>query len=196
MRQPSFTTRQVGYICHVTLPTIIDWVDRGLLPAFKTIGGHRRILKNDLVTFLKKNKFPIPDELAQLDSIKILIVDDDQKVLKSISEVLKKKGNNYKVYTAADGFEAGQSVNRLKPDIVLLDLKLPGMDGFRVCQLIRKHDKKTKVIAMSGYGSEKNRKKILSTGANYFLTKPINIDKLLKTIDRSLNIKMNIFKEE
>ena len=64
MEQTIFTTHQIGKICGVTMQTVIDWEKQGKLTAYKTLGGHRRVKKEDLISFLKKNKFPIPDELA------------------------------------------------------------------------------------------------------------------------------------
>ncbi len=190
MNRKVFTTRQVGHICNVTFTTIIDWIEKGQLKAHKTLGGHRRVLKKDLINFLKKNNFPIPEELEYEDLKKLLIVDDDPKILNSLSTVLKKKNDIFKIYTAVDGFEAGQKVVKYKPDIVLLDLKLPGIDGFRVCQLIKKHDNKIKIIAITGYYSEITKKKIFSAGANCFFKKPIDLEELLKAIENLLNIKV------
>ncbi len=63
MIKDNYTTRQVGRICHVTVSAVINWIDNGVLHAFKTIGGHRRVLRKDLIDFLLKHNFPMPAEL-------------------------------------------------------------------------------------------------------------------------------------
>ncbi len=182
MIKDNYTTRQVGRICHVTVSAVINWIDDGVLHAFKTIGGHRRVLRKDLIDFLTKHNFPMPPELGFSGEKKILIIDDDKRFLKSFIAVLKKKIHRCEIHTASDGFEAGRAFTRIKPDLVLLNLKLRGIDGFRVCKLIRKIDNKSIIIAITGYASDESRKKALSAGANYYFPKPINIEKLLDTI--------------
>ncbi len=182
MIKDNYTTRQVGKICHVTVSAVINWIDSGVLHAFKTIGGHRRVLRKDLIDFLTKHNFPIPVELEFSGEKKILIIDDDKRFLKSFIALLKKRIGKCEIHTASDGFEAGRAFTRIKPDLILLDLKLPGIDGFRVCKLIRKYDNKSIIIAITGYNSDESRRKALSAGANYYFAKPANIDELLDTV--------------
>ncbi len=192
MKKTIFTTFIIAKLLDVYPTTIANWIDQGKLKAFSTPGGHRRVANKDLLEFLKKYKMPVPDELIILKSPnkkKVLIVDDDPKVLKSIAAVLKKKSKKYTVFTATDGFEAGQAVIELKPDLMILDIMLPGIDGFKVCRTTRKKNKEIKIIAVTGYHDEKNKKKILSAGADFYLRKPINIDELLNRMNDLLGKK-------
>lgn len=189
MINASYTTRQISHICHVTVPTVAHWVDNGDLKAFKTLGGHRRVLLTNLIIFLEKFDFPVPKELLTAKEERILIIDDDPKILKSLSNIIKKSNKNYKIFTASNGFEAGQSISRIKPDLVILDLMLPGIDGFEVCKLIRQYEKKIKIIAITGFDTKENRSKIIAAGANFYYKKPLNNQKLLKTIN-------NIFRRD
>ncbi len=94
------------------------------------------------------------------------------------------------IFTASDGFEAGHQVTKLKPDLVLLDIKLPGIDGFKVCKLIKKYDSNIKIIAITGHPSEKIRKKILQSGAHYYLKKPIGFEDLSPIFKKIFKIKI------
>jgi CheY-like chemotaxis protein len=88
------------------------------------------------------------------------------------------------VSVAHSGYIAGNLIPRFKPDVVLLDLMMPGVDGFEVCRLI-KQDLETRfirVIAMSGYCSEENRIEIVSAGAEACLAKPFTIEELQRTL--------------
>ncbi len=180
MQETRYTTRQVAKICQVNIATVINWIDKGGLKAFKTYGGHRRVQQKDLIPFMKKLGFPIPKELISEAYNKVLVVDDDPKVLKSITASLKRNHKICQFYTAESGFEAGWKTRHIKPDIVILDIRMPGIDGFKVCDMIREKDKDVKIIAITGYPSEAARKKILSKGANVYLKKPLNIEKLIK----------------
>ncbi len=192
MKKTTFTTFIIAKLLDVYPTTVANWIDHGKLKAFTTPGGHRRVNGKNLLEFLKKYKMPVPEELISPESHnkkKVLIVDDDPKVLKSIAIVLKKKTKKYTVFTATDGFEAGQAVIELKPDLMILDIMLPGIDGFKVCLTTRKKNKEIKIIAVTGYHDEKNKKKIMSSGADAYLTKPINIDELLNCMEDLLEKK-------
>ena len=138
--KPVLTTFEAARLCHVSPLSIINWVNAGRLPAFRTPGGHRRIRREDLITFMRDNGLPLPEELSQgAGRRKVLIVDDEPAILKLLAEQLKRQTKDpFEVATASDGFEAGRLVASLRPDVVILDLRMPGVDGFQVCKTIRK----------------------------------------------------------
>ena len=95
--------------------------------------------------------------------------------------MLSLASGDVKVELAYDGFEAGQKIEIFQPNIVLLDLMMPGLDGYEVCHRI-KQDPRTKsirIIAMTGYPTEENKEHILSEGAEICLAKPLNREQLL-----------------
>lgn len=173
-------------MCDVDLSTVINWINQGKLIAYKTPGRHRRVKKEDLVKFLEEYNMPIPKALQGKQ--KILIVDDDAAVSDLIVRTLRKEKDIIDIKVSHDGFDAGKQVGLLKPDLVILDLKLPGIDGFQICKNI-KSDPKTKharILAISGYATPENRKKIISYGANCFMAKPFDVDDLVKRIKKLL----------
>ncbi|MFN0117957.1 MAG: response regulator [Elusimicrobiota bacterium] len=182
-----YTTFQVSQFCSVDITTVMSWVNQGKLKAYKTPGGHRRIQEQDLVEFFNKYKMPIPDELKNQER-RILVVDDDAELLKIILRSLKKISIPFIVETAKDGFSAGQKWVSFKPDLVVLDLYLPGVDGFDICASMKKTEKKkkTKVLAITGYVTPANQKRILDSGANDFLAKPFIPKQLLKKVEQLL----------
>ncbi len=184
MIKDNYTTRQVGRICHVTVTAVINWINSGVLQAFKTIGGHRRVLRKDLIDFLINHKFPIPAELEFSEEKQILIIDDDKKFLQSIITLLKKEIGKCKIHTASDGFEAGRAFTKIKPYLIFLNLKLQGIDGFKICKLIRKYENKSIIITMDSSSSDENKRKALSAGANHHFTKPPNVEELLNTVKK------------
>jgi len=183
-----FTTSEIGKIFGVTRICVYKWIKEGKLPAIRIPGGKYRVLKKDLIEFIKKaGKDKYLDLVSELvENKKILIVDDDKKILDVLKEYIENKNPDFKIYIADNGFDAGSIITRIHPDIVILDLLMPGMDGFEVCRKI-KIDPSTeniKVIAMTGYPDKKNIEKIKKAGADYILEKPIDFKKLEKLIER------------
>jgi CheY-like chemotaxis protein len=187
MKKRTFTTFDIARMLDVYPTTVADWADSGKLKAFNTPGGHRRVLQPDLVKFLRRHKMPLPDGLAPA-AIKILVVDDDPVILELVTGLLKSVKKGYKIFTAADGFEAGRLLGLHDPQLVVLDLKLPGIDGFEVCRQIKEQHSRTRVLAITGYDNEENRRKIMKAGADAFLGKPFRMAKLLAECGRLLSL--------
>ena len=150
------------------------WAQKGLLPSETTPGGHRRFLLRDVEQFRSRGG------QRQDAPLRVLVVEDDVQVMDYLLELLPEMSHPLVVETARDGFEAGSKLLSFAPDVVLLDLMMPGMNGWDVCRRV-KSDPATaaiRVIAMTGYPSELNVRKILEAGAEYCLSKPIDADKL------------------
>jgi excisionase family DNA binding protein len=184
--KPVFTTFEAAKLCHVSPLSIINWVNAGRLPAFRTPGGHRRIRREDLVRFMRDNAIPLPEELCDGSGRRrVLVVDDEVSIREVIAEYLTGRTNPYDVVTAADGFEAGRLVATFRPDVVLLDLRMPGLDGFQVCRTIKADPgtAATLVIAMTGYHTPETEARILECGALRCVAKPIEPSALAAMID-------------
>ncbi len=168
------STFDTAKLLGVDMATVIDWCQQGKLQAFKTPGGHRRISPDDLIKFLKQYKMPIPSQLNQYACIKCLVVDDEPDIRKVITHVIKSIDPAAEVYQASDGFEAGAKALEFLPSIVILDLGLPGIDGFNVCKHIRNNQRfnHTKILAITGKDFPDAKTRILSAGANDYLPKP------------------------
>jgi len=159
-------------------------VNTGKLPAYRTPGGHRRITRKNLVEFLKKYKMPVPPCLTNDTGKRILIVDDDKEMVRMLSRALKHANSTYETAFAYDGFEVGRQLLVFQPDVVILDIMLPGLNGFRVCQSIRSDETtgNVKILAITGYDSPEVRQKILESGADCYMPKPLEIKKLTEKV--------------
>jgi excisionase family DNA binding protein len=181
-----FTTFEAAKLCHVSPLSIINWVNAGRLAAFRTPGGHRRIRREDLILFMRDNGLPLPEELKQGSGRrKVLIVDDETSIREILSEHLTTRPKPYEVVTAADGFEAGRLAATFRPDVVVLDLRMPGLDGFQTCRTIKAdpESSNTIVIAMTGYYSPETEQRILDCGALRCFAKPLEPSMLSNFID-------------
>jgi len=186
MNKSVFTTFETAKLCHVSPLSIINWVNAGRLPAFRTPGGHRRIRREDLVRFMKDSGIPLPDDLQEgSGKQRVLVVDDEESIRNLLTEHFKDRTPSYEVLTAADGFEAGRLVVTFKPDVVLLDLRMPGMDGFQICRTIKAapESASTSVIAMTGFYSPEVEARILECGALRCFAKPVDPATLSACID-------------
>lgn len=110
---------------------------------------------------------------------RVLIVDDEPETLKYVGANLKVRG--YDVITAADGTEALKRAEEDVFDLVLLDITMPGPDGFAVCQAIRQRSAMP-IIMLSARGQEKDKVKALDLGADDYITKPFGIEELLARV--------------
>ncbi len=116
---------------------------------------------------------------------KILIIEDDQLSLELLVQLL----DGYKVLTATDGSVGLQSVRENKPDLVLLDISLPILDGFEVAKRIKEDSEisKTVVIGISSRAMKEDIENAISSGFDDYLTKPLNEEELFEKLNRYLN---------
>jgi len=183
-----FSALEVANICGVVNQTAINWIKNNHLKAFTTPGGQYRIYAEDLLEFLKFRGMRIPEELLQIsrdeEKEKILIVDDDADLNNLLKEILSRKLPQYDLFQAFDGFEAGKQLSEQKPGIVILDLDLPGIDGYKLCRRIKTAEEigKPLVISVSGLDEEEAKEQILREGADAFIPKPVDFEKLIETI--------------
>jgi excisionase family DNA binding protein len=190
MTKRPLTTGEIALYCHVTDRAVLKWIDEGKLKAYRTPGNHSRVNIDDFLAFLKTYNMPVPKELLPgSGKKKILIVDDDKEMVSATKRVLLSHGD-FEVDTAFDGFAAGQKFSEFKPDLILLDIKMPGMDGFEVCQHLRKDPagKDVKIIVLSGALDMDGMERIMKLGANDYLTKPFRNEFLMIKVGRVLGI--------
>ena len=183
----SLSTFAIAEMLHVDPGSVANWIDQELLKAHRTPGGHRRVVLDDLLEFLREHKMPIPPELGPTP-VKILVVDDEQAITRLIVRAIKMHHSDFEVIEAHDGFHAGTLIATMHPDVVILDLRMPGMDGYEVCRMIKGQDstKHAQVIAVTAFPSPESDQQIRECGARVCLPKPLDIDLLLAEIEQSL----------
>jgi len=176
------TPNQVAKILMVSPITVRQWSQKGELESMQTPGGHRRYLYSHVQKFAKDRNIAL--HINNGNKPKILIVDDDEQLVEFMVEILSTHYDDIEIETAADGFEAGLKVKSFHPSIVLLDLMMPGIDGFSVCSKLKSDPmtKAVRIIIVSGFLSDENISKALSAGAESCLAKPVNPEKLFKVL--------------
>jgi excisionase family DNA binding protein len=184
--EKTLSTSKVARLIGVGVVSVVNWIDQGQIKAGRTPGGHRRVTVKDLIDFLRCHNLPIPPELMS-SAPRVLIVDDEPAVREWIHEEIKEKHPDYEVREAKDGFSAGELVGTWKPHVVILDMRMPGMDGLEVCRQIKSREdtKDTSVIAITASYSPK-MEKILECGARVCLQKPLRSEILLGELEAAL----------
>ena len=180
-----FTTGEAAKICKVSQQTIIRCFDNGSLKGFRVPGSRfRRIPRDQLFAFMKDNG--IPTDALESGKRKLLIVDDDEELVELLVDVFARDGR-FDIRTANNGFDAGMYVKEFRPDIVVLDVMLPDINGKEVCQRVRADDtlETVKIICISGMVEEDKISDLMASGANDFMQKPFNVDRL---VDRACEL--------
>ena len=116
---------------------------------------------------------------------KILIVDDEPNILLSLEFLFKKEG--FKVFIARDGEEAMGIVNESNPELVILDIMMPKVDGYEVCKYIKENNEEVKVVFLTAKNKEQDVQKGLDMGADLYITKPFSNKELVSKVKYLLN---------
>lgn len=174
-----FTTGEAAKICKVSQQTIIRCFDNGSLKGFRVPGSRfRRIPRDQLFQFMRDNG--IPTDALESGKRKLLIVDDDEELVELLVDSFVRDGR-FDIKTANNGFDAGMLVKEFRPDLVVLDVMLPDINGKEVCQRVRSDDtlEQVKIICISGMIEQDKIADLKASGANDFMNKPFTVDKLL-----------------
>ena len=183
-----FTTGEAAKICKVSQQTIIRCFDSGQLKGFRVPGSRfRRIPRDVLYKFMKDNG--IPTDALESGKRKALVVDDDESLLELIVDALEADGR-FEVRTANNGFDAGMMVKEYHPDVLVLDIMLPDINGKEVCERVNGDSTldDVKVICISGMVEADKIDELKTAGADDFLQKPFETDTLVQRVCKHLDM--------
>jgi CheY-like chemotaxis protein len=183
MQEKEFSTFDIGKICSVSHTTVINWIERDELIAHTTPGGHRRVYLGDFIVFLKKYKMRIPPALLRAQGkLRVLIVDDEAKVLVMLARAFREHAPEFGVTTTQNGMEALIIVGREPPDVVILDVVMPNMDGVDVCKTLKAATafKHIKVLVITGEKLTDVQRKYFMENVDGIFHKPFSALKLVK----------------
>jgi excisionase family DNA binding protein len=132
------STREAAALLGVALSTVQLWVETGALPAWKTAGGHRRIPRAAVDEMLSKQHSATPAAMQAGRIAKLLVVEDDSIQLELYRQKFAEWRLSLELLTAKDGFEGLILIGRYSPDLIITDLLMSGMDGFRMLRQLHK----------------------------------------------------------
>jgi excisionase family DNA binding protein len=171
------TTRESAERLGVTINALKTWIREQRLPALKTPGGHHRIAESDLLAFAAE--LATNSRARPLSRPRILIVDDDEALLGTIKDTLGGAIPEALVRTATDGYEGLVQVGAFHPDLLVLDIRMPRLDGFEVCRRLkaRPDTASVRILAVTAYPDGGVRERIFECGADDMIEKPFMIEK-------------------
>jgi|ERR1041385_3416303 excisionase family DNA binding protein len=175
---------QAAKICRVSKKTVLNWIYRDALKAFTTFGGHYRIWPGDLKKFFSKSGMDIPFQFVDDRQTTFLLVDDDPVYTLLLKESICEEFENADIVTTDDGYEALLLIGERKPHVVILDLKMPKVDGFQVLELLksRKKDNSMKILVLSAYIDTHVRQRLNETVADAVLEKSKDVSEILNAL--------------
>ena len=190
MSKSYLTPNQVADLLMVSPTAVRQWAEKGDLKALTTPGGHRRFLPIEVENFAQTRGLTL--NLTQPGQLRLMIVDDDVQLARYLGAFFGGFKDELTVEIVNDGFVAGLKVNEFQPDVILLDLMMPGLDGFEVCRLLKSSPstRSIRIIAMTGFPSQENIDKIMAAGAELCLSKPIKEEELLSYIGLKQQLKI------
>lgn len=181
-RDEYLTPNQVADRLLVAPVTVRLWANRGLLPSETTPGGHRRFLAREVEAFIARRRQDSAPPTVEPKSL--LVIDDDAQYTRYVQALLAARAPALLVETAPDGFTAGIQCESMRPDIVTLDLQMPGMNGLEVCRLLRAKfgADRPRIVVVSGYLSDERVALAQQAGANACVRKGAPADVLLREL--------------
>ena len=186
--EKTFTTFEVARLCGVFHTTVINWVNKGKLKARVTPGGHRRIPLSELVPFMKKYDMPVPVDIEDPHK-HVLILDDEPLMTRLLERGFAKHKDRYTVQVANNPVDALVLIGKKLPHLLVVDLLMPVMDGFQVCQILKSNPatKDMKIVAISGKKLTQSQQEFLEKNCDRFLQKPFEMPELISAVDKLLN---------
>jgi len=157
-----------------------------ILTGHGTDKDEKDALRLGATAYLKK-----PIEIEQLvgavrkEKLKVLLVDDEKEFVESLSERLALR--NLKADVAYDGEQALKTVQEESPDVMVLDLRMPGINGIEILRKVKKEHQDMAVVVLTGHGTDKDEKEVMRLGAAAYLRKPVDVDLLVGTLHRVWN---------
>lgn len=154
-------------MCGVSRPAVVEWIGRKLLPARLTEGGHRRVTRSALATFLTQQGYKLPPDVARAKPL-VMVIDDETIWRATLESHL---GPSYDVRSYPPGVEALVAVGALRPDIVVLDTRMPGFDGYALVETLRRHPVMESALIVALAVHEEEVAGVRATGAHGALPK-------------------------
>jgi excisionase family DNA binding protein len=178
-----FTTSEAAQICGVAHTTVIRWITEGKLKAHETPGGHRRIERVELVSFMQEFKIPVPSSVGDL-RFKILAVDDDKHMLGMIRRMFSVETKEIDLHTTTKGMEALMMIGKTPFNLIILDVIMPDMDGIEVCKTLKRNPDTAdvKIIAITGKVLSDEQEEYLKRNTECVLRKPFSTSLLFEKV--------------
>ena len=187
------STGDVARYCEVNVTTVKRWIREGHLKGFQTPMGHFKVVKTDFIQFLKDNHMPVDESILGSTELKVLVIDDDPGMIKTIVMTLESLNHNLRVDTATDGYDGLMKIGNAVPNLLILDLNMPKIDGYEVIKRVKNTEdyKSAEIMVVSSTLNEETEKKLLNIGVSKYLKKPFKLSELKDEVTLLLGLNGN-----
>jgi len=189
MSEKFLTSNEAAKYLGASRSSLTNWVKQGLLTGGLTPGGHHRFTLDDLNVFADKRGLELPDRQGDVAPLRILIVEDDEGFREYVKDALEIY-DGYELREAVDGLKAAMLIGSWKPDLIILDIRMPNMNGVEFLQMLRHESdvRDAKVIVASAQVTPELRGEIETLGVEMILDKPVRLAKLVAVIEKTTSL--------
>jgi len=175
----------------VSRSSLTNWVKQGLLGSGVTPGGHYRFTADELDKFAEKRGLNIPKAMNDSGKVKILVIDDDAAFREFIKNALD-VFSGYELRESIDGMQGALLIGTWQPDLVILDLRMPNMNGVEFCRMLRQNEdtEDVKVIIASAYLSPEAKSDIAKLAVDVVLEKPVRLGSIVAAVEKCTDLKL------
>jgi CheY-like chemotaxis protein len=188
----SFTSFEVAKVCGVLNTTVAHWISKGTLKARTAEGRSARVALGDLVDFMTRLEISVPEDIGRRAK-RILIVEDDPAVQRLLSRTLETLPD-VSIASCAGGLEAMMAIGKEVPDLLILDVRLPQLNGLEICKLLRANEQTqpVKIVAITGESIPAETEAALKSMADVFWPKPLATSDLKSKVSELLELKETV----
>lgn len=193
MDKKYLSTGDIAGYCEVNVTTVKRWIREGHLKGFQTPMGHFKIIRSDFISFLKENHMPIDESILGTVELKVLIIDDDPGMVKTIVLTLESLDHNLKIDTATDGYEGLMKIGNAVPNLLIIDLNMPKIDGYEVIKRVKNTEeyKSSEIMVVSSTLDDDAEKRLIDLGVSKYLKKPFKLSELKEEVTVLLGLNGN-----
>lgn len=172
---------EVAAMSSTSTSTVRRWIDGGLLPAMRSVGNHRKVRRSDLLVFLRERNLPIPVELGG-GKRRLLIIEDDVDFLKGLKSALEARAPGLAIDVATNATHGLILVGVKKPDVVIMDALLEGLDGFEACRFLKSMPETHGIKILGISGDARSEGKFHKVGVDAYLQKPFSTSTVVEML--------------
>ena len=184
------TTGDVARLCGFSPSAVLQWIRSNKLSAYSSPGGQHRIDPEQLLEFLQKHGMRIPLELASANGHRILVVEDDESVRDLLIRFLNDSDIPCTVESAGNGVIGCLKIPTFKPDLVVLDLVMPELDGVEMCRTVKGSEEFAgiKVLVITGQPDDEQLHHAMSAGADGWIARPVVMQDFIRKVEETIGL--------
>jgi len=184
------TTGDVARLCGFSPSAVLQWIRSNKLSAYSSPGGQHRIDPEQLLEFLQKHGMRIPREMASVNGYRVLVIEDDKSVRDLLIQHLNDSDIPCTIESASNGVIGCMKIPTFKPELVVLDLTIPELDGVEMCRTVKGSDEfaGVKVLVMLEHPDDEQIDHAMSADADGWIAKPVVMQDFILKVEETIGL--------